>query len=147
LRFRRIQGVPHAMLLHHRRRQRGFTLIEIMIVVAIIGILIAIAIPGFIRAREASRTRKIQTDLKRIDDANQEYAIEYNLDAGDPYPSIADLVALGYLRKEPTAPVAPTTYIQAQFVLGEGQAGDPAGYPAWDGGDTTNMRVHPDLMP
>jgi prepilin-type N-terminal cleavage/methylation domain-containing protein len=128
------------------RSRRGFTLVEIMIVVAIIGILIAIAVPGFIRAREASRTRKIQADLKRIDDANQEYAIQYNLDAGDAYPAVADLVSLGYLRKEPTPPTQ-GNYVQAVRVLAPDEAGDPDGYPSFDGLNPDGTRVHPDLLP
>ncbi|GIV13145.1 MAG: hypothetical protein KatS3mg021_1427 [Fimbriimonadales bacterium] len=44
-------------LMSHRRRERGFTLVEIMIVVLIIGILLAIAVPSFMNARERSRAK------------------------------------------------------------------------------------------
>jgi prepilin-type N-terminal cleavage/methylation domain-containing protein len=128
------------------RSRQGFTLVEIMIVVAIIGILIAIAVPGFIRAREASRTRAIQADLKRIDDANQEYAIEYNLDAGEALPAITDLVALGYLRAEPIPPVGTDPYAQASSVAGPGDATTPDVYPSFPAGDTDNKRMHPQYL-
>lgn len=61
------------MYLHKRHsRQEGFTLVEIMIVVLIIGILLAIAIPNFIRARESSRAKACQANLKQIDSAVQQ---------------------------------------------------------------------------
>lgn len=128
------------------RSRKGFTLVEIMIVVAIIGILIAIAVPGFIRAREASRTRAIQADLSRIDDANQQYAIEYNLDAGEAYPGIDELVDLGYLRAIPVPPVGIDPYIQAALVLAPGEQTNADGYPQFPGGDTDNARVHPQYL-
>jgi prepilin-type N-terminal cleavage/methylation domain-containing protein len=58
---------------------KGFTLVEIMIVVAIIGILVIIAVPGFLRARERSRQIACQENLYRIDDALQQYVIESNV--------------------------------------------------------------------
>jgi len=129
------------------RSRKGFTLVEIMIVVAIIGILIAIAVPGFIRAREASRTRAIQADLSRIDDANQQYAIEYNLDAGDALPAIVDLVELGYLRAVPVPPVGTADYEQATGgVMAPGEQADQQFYPTFPGGDLTNERVHPQYL-
>ena len=60
------------------RKAKGFTLVEIMIVVAIIGILIAIAVPGFVRARTQSRTRACQENLSKIDGAMEQWALESN---------------------------------------------------------------------
>ncbi|MFL6584748.1 MAG: type II secretion system protein [Chthoniobacterales bacterium] len=54
----------------------GFTLVEIMIVVAIIALLAAIAVPGFLRARKRSQASRIINDLRLIDSAVDQYAIE-----------------------------------------------------------------------
>ena len=60
------------------RRQNAFTLVEIMIVVAIIALLAAIAVPGFLRARKRSQAATIMNDLRLIDSALDQYAIETN---------------------------------------------------------------------
>jgi prepilin-type N-terminal cleavage/methylation domain-containing protein len=60
------------------RRSRGFTLVEIMIVVAIIAHLASIAVPGFLRARKRSQASRILNDLRLIDAAVDQYAIENN---------------------------------------------------------------------
>ena len=57
-------------------KRAGFTLVEIMIVVAIIALLAAIAVPGFLRARKRSQASKIINDLRLIDAAVDQYAIE-----------------------------------------------------------------------
>jgi len=56
----------------------GFTLVEIMIVVAIIGLLAAIAIPNFVKAREKSQKGACINNLRQIDAAIQQYALENN---------------------------------------------------------------------
>jgi len=61
----------------------GFTLVEIMIVVAIIALLAAIAVPGFLRARKRSQASKILNDLRMIDSAVDQYAIETGRKTGD----------------------------------------------------------------
>jgi len=58
------------------QKRAGFTLVEIMIVVAIIALLAAIAVPGFLRARKRSQASKILNDLRMIDAAIDQYAIE-----------------------------------------------------------------------
>ena len=60
------------------KRRAGFTLVEIMIVVAIIALLAAIAVPGFLRARKRSQASRILNDLRMIDAAVDQYAIETN---------------------------------------------------------------------
>ena len=64
------------------RRHAGFTLVEIMIVVAIIALLAAIAVPGFLRARKRSQASKILNDLRMIDSAVDQYAIETSKSTG-----------------------------------------------------------------
>ena len=64
------------MLKKFSTKRAGFTLVEIMIVVAIIALLAAIAVPGFLRARKRSQASKIVNDLRMIDSAMDQYAIE-----------------------------------------------------------------------
>lgn len=64
-------------------KRGGFTLVEIMIVVAIIALLAAIAVPGFLRARKRSQASKVLNDLRMIDSAMDQYAIETAKKSGD----------------------------------------------------------------
>src|SRR5882724_11899329 len=64
-------------------RKAGFTLVEIMIVVAIIGLLAAIAIPNFIKARETARKNACINNLRLIDGAIQQWALEDNKNGTD----------------------------------------------------------------
>jgi prepilin-type N-terminal cleavage/methylation domain-containing protein len=70
------------MLNKINKRRGGFTLVEIMIVVAIIALLAAIAVPGFLRARKRSQASRILNDLRLIDSAVDQYAIETNKISG-----------------------------------------------------------------
>ena len=85
------------MLSKLNRKHAGFTLVEIMIVVAIIALLAAIAVPGFLRARKRSQASKIINDLRLVDAAVDQYAIERGKKTDDPV-LIADWTA--YVKKD-----------------------------------------------
>ena len=78
-------------------KRAGFTLVEIMIVVAIIALLAAIAVPGFLRARKRSQASKVLNDLRLISSAMDQYAIETSKKSNDPI-EVADWTK--YLKKD-----------------------------------------------
>jgi len=78
-------------MLHKVQRNRtGFTLVEIMIVVAIIAVLAAIAVPNFMRARKRSQATLLLNTLRLIDGAKDQYCIEYS--KADVSPTCSDLM-------------------------------------------------------
>ena len=93
-------------------RRSAFTLVEIMIVVAIIGLLAAIAIPNFIKAREYSQKNACIANLKQIDGAKNSWALE-NKKVSTHTPDPTDLFgATLYIRERPACP-ADGTYTLA----------------------------------
>ena len=102
------------MLNKFNKRRGGFTLVEIMIVVAIIALLAAIAVPGFLRARKRSQASRIINDLRLIDSAVDQYAIETNKKSGDPV-NITDWT--NYLKK------GTNLYVSGNDILGNSYGG------------------------
>jgi prepilin-type N-terminal cleavage/methylation domain-containing protein len=100
--MKKIRGHPKA----------GFTLVEIMIVVAIIGLLAAMAIPNFVRARETAQTDACINNLRVIDEAKQQWALETG-QLASATPVKSDIIP--YLGRAgttmPTCPIGSTAYI------------------------------------
>jgi len=80
-------------------RKSGFTLVEIMIVVAIIGLLAAIAIPNFIKARTTSQMNACINNLRQIDGGIQQWALETNQGSTAPVTSAVVTPFLGWGRR------------------------------------------------
>lgn len=90
-------------------KRSGFTLVEIMIVVAIIGLLAAIAIPSFIRARQNTQQSTCVNNLRLIDGAKDQYALENGKSSGDPVDNNA---ISAYMKQGvPTCPIGAGVYI------------------------------------
>jgi prepilin-type N-terminal cleavage/methylation domain-containing protein len=85
----------------------GFTLVEIMIVVAIIGLLAAIAIPNFVRARESAQLNSIANNLRILEGAKEQWALEQKKATTDNV-STSDLT--GYLKNNTLIPVVAEAY-------------------------------------
>ncbi len=96
------------------RKKRAFTLIEIMIVVLIIGILLAIAIPNFMTARDTSRANACISNLEEISAAKQEYAMDQRL-TNSAVPTQSELVPT-YINHWPLCPSQGTYTINAVSV-------------------------------
>src|SRR5436309_1946966 len=89
-----------------KRSLRGFTLVEIMIVVLIIGILLAIAIPNFVKARETSRAKSCVANLKQIEGAKEQWAMDTKA-SSTASPTATDLYG-PYIRSTPSCPSSGT---------------------------------------
>src|SRR5437868_3631928 len=99
------------MKLSRTYQRRGFTLVEIMIVVAIIGLVTAIAVPSFLRYRESSRRSVCIANLKQMQDAKVQWAFEKNK-KGTDMPVDTELVGANtYLRDKPWCPSGGDDYI------------------------------------
>jgi general secretion pathway protein G len=108
-----------------RKGQAGFTLIELMVVIAILGVLTAILIPNFMRARSQSQLARCQLDLRNIAAGLELYYVQ-----NQNYPAQAGwdsaLIAGNYMRAIPTSPVDQASYGYAtnvgqnSFVLSDG---------------------------
>ncbi len=88
--------------------RRGFTLVEVMITILIIGILSAIAIPNFLSARTRARRNICMTNLKRIDSAKEQWAMDFKKSVGDACAN-TDIAGTGsYLNYFPACPLGGT---------------------------------------
>jgi prepilin-type N-terminal cleavage/methylation domain-containing protein len=90
-----------------KRSLGGFTLVEIMIVVALIGLLCAIAIPNYVKARANSQANACINNLRQIDGAMQQFALERGLHVGAPVSYPADLTPYIKLNSNSSIPGCP----------------------------------------
>src|SRR5437764_13723108 len=95
-------------------RNSGFTLVEIMIVVAIIGLLAAIAIPNFIKARTTSQMNACINNLRQVDGAIQQWALEQKKDAAATV-AFSDISA--YLKNSVICPSGGTTFANSYTIV------------------------------
>ncbi len=105
---RRCTGI-FPFFLPRRRSERGFTLIELLIVVAVIGVLVAILIPNFMRSRTQAQIAASKTNIKAIATALESYFVEKQTYPTDP--TLGVLVAGSFIRWIPPDPCTNSAYV------------------------------------
>ena len=122
--------------MQYRKSKKGFTLVEIMIVVVIIGLLAAMAIPAFQKVRENSIRGTIRNDARQLASAAQQYMMEHGItqvtlsytatsgDVGGPIGEYVNRIGKGMT----TVPTALS--LDATFSMGHPQAGDAIQFTA-----------------
>jgi prepilin-type N-terminal cleavage/methylation domain-containing protein len=92
------------MRVRHKVQLRAFTLLELMVVLAVIGLLVAIAIPNFLKHRAYARKQICIENLSQIESAKQIWGLENGKREGD-VPTEADLIGpLRYIKVMPQCP-------------------------------------------
>ena len=102
------------------RRRAGFTLVEIMFVVAIIGLLAAIAIPNFVKARATSQCNACINNLRQIDAAANQFALEQGKKTGDAITYPDDLTPYIKMNAGSSVPPCPAGGTYACTAVGTG---------------------------
>jgi prepilin-type N-terminal cleavage/methylation domain-containing protein len=93
------------------KSRSGFTLVEIMLVILIISMLLLIAIPSFMAARERSQAKTCIAQLRQIRYAKESWAMDFRKDPGDE-PALGDLYPV-YLKDNPECPLGGVYSINA----------------------------------
>lgn len=100
---------------YHQRRLQAFTLVEIMIVVAIIGLLAGIAVPSFVRNRLRAQATEVKNEARMLSDAKDQYALEYNKPSPIT-PSFDDLTP--YLKEGSNLAITRKDILGGSFTIG-----------------------------
>jgi len=115
-----------------REAERGFTLIELMIVVAIIAILAGILIPNFVNARAQAQTAACESNLRSIATALELYYTDNQVyptaSSADVQPSLLTANGVAYLNNTPKDPAAQTSTATYQLTTTQAAGGSPASY-------------------
>jgi prepilin-type N-terminal cleavage/methylation domain-containing protein len=94
-------------------KKAGFTLVEVMIVVAIIGLLAAIAIPNLVKARQTSQTNACINNLRQLDAAKVQWALDTGQGTGFPVSSsnLQPYIGHSATSQMPACPIGGSSYV------------------------------------
>jgi general secretion pathway protein G len=130
------------MARHIRSGRRGFTIIELMIVMAVISILVSIAVPMYQRSIQRSKEAVLRSNLYSL----RTVIDEYTYDKGKAPQSLEDLVQAGYLRAVPMDPItgsAETWKIVMEDATSSVNQAEPGIWEVHSGSDKTSLEGTP----
>ena len=126
-----MKTTPYTNHKAHAHRS-GYTLVEIMIVVSLIGLLTGIAVPNFLKSREASQLSGIVNNIRIIENAKDEWALQTHKGAGDTadWSDLSDYLKGGTVKLVASEtytinPISTNAYALASVKLGPFNAGTP----------------------
>jgi prepilin-type N-terminal cleavage/methylation domain-containing protein len=142
------EETPSSFVIRHSSFPRGFTLVEMMVVVLVIGILVAWAVPSFTRAMEQSQANIAAANLRAIWTAERWYWLESPNDPSNPNRpantytnSLTTLQGLGLIDQEIVQPPSAANYTYTVVLTDSGYIATAARNPgtAWSGGFTIDQ--------
>ena len=94
--------------------RRAFTLIEILVVISIVAIILAIAMPNFMKARETAEIKQCLDNLRTIDSAKEQWAMENNASPSSTPPAMSQLIgSTSFIKTSPFCPMGGTYSVGA----------------------------------
>jgi prepilin-type N-terminal cleavage/methylation domain-containing protein len=98
--------------------KRGFSLVEVLIVVTVLGLLASVAVPTMVKARDSARSNTCISNLKKIDEAKQQWASD-NKQLATATPATSDLIGpTRYLKASPLCPLDSTQTFENSYFVG-----------------------------